>query len=80
MVPQSDRPDEMTSSHEARIERALHLAGKHPSAAPLLKFYSELARFQQPVFSELQSESGTDLRKLARYFPALIKLVARAGT
>lgn len=70
----------MTSSHEARIERAVHLAGRHPSAAPLLKFYAELARFQQPVFSELQSDSETDLRKLVRYFPTLIKLVARAGT
>jgi FdhE protein len=70
----------MTSSHEARIARALQLAANHPSAAPLLNFYAELARFQKPVFSELQSKSQTDLRALVCHFPALIKLVGRTGT
>src|SRR5580704_4743634 len=68
------------TTHQARIARADRLAGSHPNAAPLLKFYAELARFQQPVFSELQSKSQTDLRALLCYFPALMKLVSRNGT
>src|SRR5580704_14797892 len=68
------------TTHQARIARADRLAGSHPNAAPLLKFYAELARFQQPVFSELQLKSQTDLRALLCHFPALIKLVSRTGT
>ncbi len=68
------------TTHHARIARAAQLAIVHPSAAPLLNFYAELASFQLPVFSELQSKGETDLRVLVCYFPALIKLVARAGT
>jgi hypothetical protein len=68
------------TTHDARIARAAHLAVTHPAAAPLLHFYSELARFQKPVFTELQSKSQTDLRALVCHFPALIKLVASAGT
>jgi FdhE protein len=70
----------MRLTHDARIARAEHLAAIHPSAAPLLKFYAELARFQKPVFSELQSKSKTDLRALVCHFPALVKLVSRIGT
>jgi FdhE protein len=47
---------------------------------PLLKFYAELARFQQPVFSDLRSKCETDLRALLCYFPALVQLVSRNGT
>jgi FdhE protein len=70
----------MRLTHDARIARADQLAATHPSATPLLKFYAELARFQKPVFSELQSKSETDLRALLCYFPALVKLVSRTGT
>jgi FdhE protein len=70
----------MTGSHDARIARAAHLAGKHPSAAPLLNFYAELARFQKPVLAELKSKSETDLRALVCHFPELIKLISRSGT
>jgi FdhE protein len=66
--------------HDVRIARASLLAANHRSAAPLLHFYAELARFQKPVFAELQSKSETELHKLVCYFAALIKLVARAGT
>ena len=68
------------TTHDARISRAVQLAAKHPSAAPLLNFYAELARFQKPVFAELQSKSETDLRALLCHFPALIELVAGTGT
>jgi len=68
------------TSHDARIARAKTLASDHPASAPLLNFYAELARFQKPVFGELQSKSETDLRALVCHFPALIKLVSRSGT
>jgi FdhE protein len=70
----------MRLTHDARIARADRLAATQHSAAPLLKFYAELARFQKPVFSELQSKSETDLRALLCHFPALVKLVSRSGT
>jgi FdhE protein len=68
------------TTHDARIARANILASDHPTSAPLLNFYAELARFQKPVFAELQSKSETDLRALVCHFPALIKLVSRSGT
>ena len=68
------------TTHDARIARAEHLAAKHPAARPLLNFYAELARFQQPVFNELQAKSETDWRALVCYFPALNKLIERVGT
>ncbi len=68
------------TTYDARIARADQLADKHPGAAPLLNFYGELARFQDPVFSDLKSKSQTDLRALTCYFPALIELVSRHGT
>jgi len=68
------------TTHESRIARAAQLALVHTSAAPLLNFYAELARFQKPIFSGLQSKRETDLRALVCYFPALIQLVARTGT
>jgi FdhE protein len=68
------------TTYDARIARAVTLAAEHTSAASLLNFYAQLARFQKPVFTELQSKSETDLRALVCHFPALIKLVARSGT
>jgi FdhE protein len=68
------------TTHDARIARADRLTVAHPSAAPLLKFYIELARLQRLVFLDLQSKSETDLRALTCYFPALIILVSRKGT
>jgi FdhE protein len=67
-------------THAARIARATQLAATHPNAAPLLKFYAELAGFQQPIFTQLQSKSQTELGALVCFFPALIKLVSRSGT
>jgi FdhE protein len=70
----------MTFSLDARISRASELARRYPAAAGLLDFYGELARFQKPVFAELQANGKTDVLGLARYFPALIDLVERTGT
>jgi FdhE protein len=80
VVPSGDRPEGMTQSHDARIARATYLASINPTSAPLLNFYAELARFQQPVFSELKLKGETDLRALVCHFPALIRLVSRKGT
>src|SRR5579859_6010540 len=70
----------MTPSHEARIARAETLAGNHPASAPLLKFYIELARFQQPIFCDFQTKGGTDPRGMVYYFRPLIELIGRTGT
>jgi FdhE protein len=67
-------------SHDARIARAAHLVFSHPSAAPMLGFYSEIARFQKPILSDLQSKGQTDLRALVCWFPKLIDLVSNSGT
>jgi FdhE protein len=66
--------------YEARIARAEQLASVHPASAPLLNFYVELARFQAPVFSQIQSKNETNLPALVCYFPDLIRLIERTGT
>jgi FdhE protein len=70
----------MTASYDARVGRANTLARDYPTAAPLLNFYSELARFQKPIFAELQQKHETDLRALVCHVAALIELVSRSGT
>src|SRR6266478_2880090 len=69
----------MKASLDDRIARATELAEIHPAARGLLSFYRELALFQKPVYEELQSEGGTDIRVLVRHFPALLDLVRRIG-
>jgi FdhE protein len=78
MVSSGHRPE--VTTHDTRIARAEHLAQQHPNAAPLLNFYVELARFQQPIFRELKYKNETDPRALLCSFPSLIQLVARSGT
>jgi len=68
------------TGYESRLARAEYLATKHPSAAPLMKFYAELARFQAPIFEESRARGATDPRGLVRYFQPLIELIARTGT
>jgi FdhE protein len=69
----------MKASLDDRIARATKLAEIHPAARGLLSFYRELALFQKPVYEELQSKGGTDIRALAGHFPALLDLVRRIG-
>lgn len=69
----------MKASLDNRIARAGELARIHPGASSILNFYRELALFQKPVLEQLQSNRETDVRALARYFPALLELVRRAG-
>ena len=49
---QPGRPD-----YEARISRAQYLAGKHPFAAEILKFYELLAAFQKSLYATLARAS-----------------------
>lgn len=67
-------------AYDARIARTGTLAARHPSSASLLRFYSELARFQAPIFTDFQSKGATDPHCLLEYFPDLVKLVSRSGT
>lgn len=68
------------TTYEARIARAETLTARYPSAAPLLKFYAELARFQAPIFFDFHAKDGTDPLGLLAYFSSLVKLVSRSGT
>jgi FdhE protein len=64
---------------DARVRRAGELAERYPAAGELLRFYSDLARFQEPVFETLRRGSETDIRSLAVHFPKLMDVVARGG-
>lgn len=68
------------TSYETRIARAETLSRLHSSAAPLLTFYAELARFQARIFADCRSGAGTDPRELLGYFPELVKLASGCGT
>ncbi len=70
----------MSGDYDRRIERATDLADKLPESAEILGFYAELARFQKTVFERLRVTNETDLPALASFFPALLTLLARAGT
>lgn len=70
----------MTSSHDARLARALDLSTRYPASASLLRFYSEVARFQKPIFEEFKAKNETDWHRLVCFFPDLIQVVAHTGT
>jgi len=67
------------ASLDDRIARAGELATTYPAARDLLLFYREVAMFQKPVYEELRSAGQTEVRALLRYFPALLRVVRRAG-
>jgi FdhE protein len=69
----------MKASLDDRIARAAELSKVYPAASDLLDFYRQLALFQKPVYEELQSRDRTDIHALLHHFPALLKLVQRAG-
>lgn len=70
----------MTYSWDRRIARAGELSQKYPSAAELLKFYQQLARFQKGVFERLSAMPEHDVSALLPFFPELIKLIRQAGS
>jgi FdhE protein len=69
----------MKWTFDARIRRAAGLAEKYPAPRELLDFYSELVRFQSPIFETLRARAETGVRPLSEYFPALLDLVAKNG-
>src|SRR5258708_302933 len=69
----------MIPSFDARIARATELMQTHPAASDVLCFYRELARFQKPLYNDLESTKTTDFGPLICHFPALLALVRRAG-
>jgi FdhE protein len=70
----------MANSWDHRIARAGELAEKHPAVCELLKFYQQLARFQQSVAERLGSFRDHDLPVLLPFFPELISLAKRGGS
>ena len=68
------------SDFARRIARAGELAEKHPAVSELLKFYQQLARFQQSVAERLASAPEHDLSALLPFFPELISLARRQGS
>jgi len=64
---------------DQKIARATELAAAGGEASGLLGFYSELLRFQKPIFEAFQSKGITDVRALVPYFSGLIELVNRNG-
>lgn len=83
---------EMTvAGWERRIERAEELAGQHPFAAEVLRFYIHVARFQETLqqrLSEALSQqitsnhhplSSLELAELTSSFPAFLSLAETRG-
>lgn len=70
----------MKSSWDLRIERAGELSKKHAAAAELLRFYQQLARFQQSIYDRLPDDEGHDIAVLIRFCPDLLALINRTGS
>ena len=65
---------------DRRIARAEELAGTCPPAAELLRFYSEIVRFQKIIYEQLKPDGGRPpVSVLVPHFPALLSLVKRIG-
>jgi len=71
----------ISSPWDRRITRAEKLAAAHPSAAEILKFYAEIARFQKNVSAKLATVevSVLDTTLLAPHFNPLLSLVKKIG-
>jgi FdhE protein len=67
------------SSWDRRIARAEELAGTHPAAAELLKFYAQIGRFQKSVYEAIEQAPHPDTTLLGPYLAPLIDLVRRIG-
>jgi FdhE protein len=65
----------IASPWDRRIERASELIPTFPSAAEMLRFYREIARFQKSIYEEQPPQVSDALRRL----PALLALVKQIG-
>ena len=66
-------------SWEKRIRRAERLAVEYPASAEILRFYAQLARFQQSVYDRLKSHSALERAMLEPEFEPLRRLIERIG-
>ncbi len=66
----------MKGPFEKRIARALELSRAMPESAGILEFYTRLAGLQARIYEEA---GGGGVEELARYFPALMKMLPDAG-
>src|SRR5262249_5438353 len=68
-------------SWDKRIRRAEHLADDYPASAEVLRFYAQVARFQQGVYERLKREAAgaTGPEALEPDFPRLLGLIQRIG-
>src|SRR6266496_88074 len=68
-------------SWEKRIRRAEQLANEHAASAELLRFYAQVARFQQAVSERLKSSAAdaSGPSSLEPDYPHLLRLVQRIG-
>jgi FdhE protein len=72
-----------------RIERAIDLAGQHPSAAEILAFYSRILDFQKTLYDRISSlpapsrdgpfRERLDVDAALQQLPALLTLVQKTG-
>lgn len=72
-----------------RIERAIDLAGRHPSTAEILAFYSRILEFQKTLYEGISSppvsigdgpfRERLDVDAALRRLPALLTLVQKNG-
>ena len=65
----------MKPAWNQRIARAVQLLESYPAASELLTRYRDVARLQRSVSDEIASGGNTDVRTLARHFPALLALI-----
>jgi len=85
-MTQTKKPD-----WRKRIERAIDLAGRHPSAAEVLAFYRRILEFQKTIYDGISSrpalvgnrEAGfrqqLDVDAAVQQLPALLSLVQKSG-
>jgi FdhE protein len=70
----------LKSSWDLRIARAGELIDKKSAASEVLKFYQQLARFQQSIHRDLASAGEHDVSMLMQYFSPLLSLVKQFGS
>jgi FdhE protein len=68
-------------SWDKRIRRAEQLAAEYPASAEILRFYAQIARFQEKVYERLKRQPVETQRRecLDADLPELVRLVQRVG-
>jgi FdhE protein len=67
---------------DRRIERAEELANTYAASAEMLRFYSQIGRFQKIIYENLTCtrDRRQDTAVLLPHFPGLLSVVTRSGT